>query len=133
MAALTQLRPMLAVTDMRATIEFWTEKLGFTVGASMATQEDAPPFWCNLQRDAVAVMFTWEPEHTHDDGEIHRSEALLGGSLYFNVDDVDALADELAQRGAIAADERPQTQPHGMREVAVEDPNGFHVLFGQPA
>jgi catechol 2,3-dioxygenase-like lactoylglutathione lyase family enzyme len=123
---------MVVVNDMNETIAFWTEKLGFTVGASMAAADDQPPFWCNLNRDGVSIMFTWEAEHTHDDGEVHRSEAQLAGSLYIDVDDVDAMADELHRRGALPADTRPEDQPHGMREFAVEDPNGFMLLFGRP-
>lgn len=123
---------MLVVNDMRETITFWTEKLGFTLSASMAEADDAPPFWCNLGRDGVSVMFTWEPEHVHDDGEVHRPEARLGGSLYIDVDDVEAVADQLHERGALAPGIRPEDKPHGMREVAVEDPNGFLLYFGQP-
>src|SRR5687767_7614695 len=99
MATLTNLRPMLEVDDMAATIRFWRDVLGFTVTAAMGDPES--PGWCNVTRDGVSVMFSWEPEHTHDDGSSHRSEAGLAGSLYFNTDDVDALFAELrAKPGA---------------------------------
>lgn len=130
--ALTNCRAMLAVDDMAATIRYWTEVLGFTVTAQVPEDTDGPPGWCNLSRDGVSIMFTWEPEHSHEDGSTHRSEAGLEGSLYFNTDDVDALWRELTAKeetGPIAA---PANQPHGMREIHLEDPNGFHILFGQP-
>ena len=123
---------MLVVDDMTATISFWTEQLGFTVTASMAESDGSPPFWCNLARDGVAVMFSWEAEHTHEDGEVHRSIASLAGALYVDVDDVDAMAEELRARGAIDAEDAPVDRPHGMRELAVTDPNGFEIVFGQP-
>jgi uncharacterized glyoxalase superfamily protein PhnB len=132
MPAVTRLRPMLVVNDMNETMAFWTEKLGFTVNASMAAADGQPPFWCNLGRNDVSVMFTWEAEHTHDDGEVHRSEAQLAGSLYIDVDDVDAMADELHRLGALPSGTQPEDQPHGMREFAVEDPNGFTIYFGHP-
>lgn len=130
--ALTNLRPMLAVNDMVSTQKFWTEVLGFTVTNEMSFGEGQPPGWCNLARDGVAIMFTWEPEHTHDDGTSHGSEAALGGSLYFNVEDVDALHNELRAKPGIGEIGSPADQPHGMREFLVQDPNGFAVFFGQP-
>ena len=130
--ALTNLRPMLAVNDMSATLRYWTEVLGFAVTAQMDGEGDAPPGWCNLTRDTISIMFTWEPEHTHDDGEVHRSEASLGGSLYFNTDDVDSLLAEFRAKGDVGEIQGPVDQPHGMREIALTDPNGFHIYFGQP-
>lgn len=129
---LTALRPMLDVDDMVATMSFWTKVLGFTVTSEMSFGPDQPPGWCNLTRDGVSIMFSWEPEHSHDDGTSHRSEAGLAGSLYFNTDDVDALYEELRQKPELAGIEPPADQPHGMREVWVEDPNGFRIFFGQP-
>ena len=127
----TLLRPMLAVNDMVATMRFWTEVLGFTVRAEMSFVEGQPPGWCNLARDETQIMFTWEAEHTHEDGTSHGSEAGLAGSLYFNVDDVDALYEELRRKPGIGDIRAPADQPHGMREFVVHDPNGFAVLFGQ--
>jgi len=123
---------MLEVNDMRATIRYWTECLGFTVTAELTGGTGEPPGWCNLARDDVSIMFTWEPEHSHDDGSSHRSEANLAGSLYFNTDDVDALYDELRHRDGVGPIGGPIDRPHGMRELHVEDPNGFQIYFGQP-
>jgi len=131
-ARLTTFRSMLEVNDMEATIRFWRDVLGFAVTAAMGPDGE-PPGWCNLTRDGVSVMFTWEPEHVHDDGSSHRSEAKLGGLLYINTDDVDGLHAELRGKPGMADLMSPVDQPHGMREFAVDDPNGFHVVFGQPA
>ena len=130
MASLTNLRPMLAVDDMAATLRFWRDTLGFAVTAAIGDTDR--PDWCNLTRDGFSIMFTWEDEHTHEDGTSHRSEAQLAGSLYFNTDDVDALFAELSAKPDVGEILGPVTQPHGMREIAVTDPNGFHVYFGQP-
>ncbi len=129
--ALTLLRPMLEVDDMTATIRYWTELLGFTVTSEFANDPNGPPVWCNLSRDEVSVMFTWQPEHAHDDGSTHRSEASLAGSLYFNTGDVDQVFAELRGRPSVGPIDGPANQPHGMREVHIVDPNGFHIYFGQ--
>lgn len=60
----------------------------------------------------------------------HPARPLITGSLYVNVDDVDALAAELA--GKVELSHGPADQPHGMREIGLSDPNGYYLIFGQP-
>ena len=130
--ALTLLRPMLEVDDMAATLRYWTEILGFTVTSEFSPDAAGPPVWCNLSRDDLSIMFTWQPAHSHEDGSTHRSEANLAGSLYFNTDDVDGVFAALGAKDGVGPIDGPADQPHGMREVHIVDPNGFHIYFGQP-
>jgi catechol 2,3-dioxygenase-like lactoylglutathione lyase family enzyme len=126
MTRLVQLRPMLETTDVAATVAFYEDVLGFTCTHRI---EDN---WANVLKDDVRLMFTLL--HTHDDGEEqdheHPSAPIMTGSLYFNVDDVDALAIDLG--GKVALEFVPTTQPHGMRELAICDPNGYFLVFGMP-
>jgi hypothetical protein len=50
--------------------------------------------------------------------------------VYLYVDDVDGLYAELRRRGA-QIQAPPQMAPHGIRELVVEDLNGFRIAFGQ--
>ena len=130
MTRLVQLRPMLDAADLDATVAFYTDVLGFTA-------TDRMEGWVNLLKDDVRLMFN--QLHTHHDhvdqdhadhGHDHPSAPSMTGSLYFNVDDVDALAAELEGRVPLLFG--PVSQPHGMREVGVLDPNGYVLLFGTP-
>src|SRR5262245_20953670 len=124
MARLVRIRPSLVVADMTETLAFWTERLGFSIGAQLGNEGGGPPFWANLVRDDQMLMVSWEAEHVHDDGEVHSSKPALAGGLYFNVDDVGAIWDELVARGAVPPDApRPINRPWGMREMEVTDPN----------
>ena len=134
MPRLTQLRTMLAANDLRETIAFY-ERLGFEcVGRYPEDTEQF--FWCQVARDNVRLMFNWiDPTpHAHEDGEVHAHDPVdpaLAGSIYLDVDDIDALFEEF--KGVV--DEfhfEIDDQPHGMREFAVEDPNGYVLLFGSP-
>ena len=128
MTTLQFLRPMLDVDSIAETIAFYEGKLGFTCTATWGHEPDKPT-WCELQRDGVRLMFTHGEPHTHDDGEVHVHEPALGGSLYINVDDVDELFAEL--KGKIEGFEwEPKDFPHGMREFALPDCNGFLLVFG---
>jgi catechol 2,3-dioxygenase-like lactoylglutathione lyase family enzyme len=131
MATLQLLRSMLNVDSIAETIAFYEGKLGFRCIGTWGEDADKPT-WCQMQRDDVRLMFTHSEPHTHDDGEVHVDEPALGGSLYINVDDTDALFEEF--KPTIEGFEwEPQTFPHGMREFALRDCNGFLLVFGQEA
>ena len=120
---------MLEATSIPETVSFY-ERLGFTLIGSMG-DDPAKPTWCQVKRDNVALMFTWSEPHEHDDGELHSHEPAMAGSLYINVDDVDALFEEF--RPALDEVEwEPETFPYGMRDFGVRDPNGYLLIFGSP-
>ena len=117
MASLTQLRPMIEVQDLDATVAFWRDKLGFSVAATFETT------WCLMARDGLRVMFNLHADdHVHEHGSV---------SLYLDTDDVDGLHAELVRSGAPVQGE-PVTYPWGMRQFAVTDSNGLLIQFGQP-
>jgi catechol 2,3-dioxygenase-like lactoylglutathione lyase family enzyme len=123
------IRPMLEVADVQEAASFYADRLGFEVVGHIEEPGGEWP-WASVRRDGVGLMFT--ERHFHDDGpdEAHPEHPLLTGSLYLNVDDVDAVAEELRGRGVVL-DFGPTDQPHGMREIGVTDPNGYFLLFGQ--
>jgi uncharacterized glyoxalase superfamily protein PhnB len=121
---------MLEANSVPDTVAFYVDVLGFTCNASI-DDGDGNQVWANVGKDGVALMFTGR--HTHDDPEDdhdHPAEPVITGSLYFNVDDVDALAAELD--GKVALEFGPTTMAHGMREIGFSDPNGYFLVFGTP-
>jgi len=48
---------------------------------------------------------------------------------YLDVDDIDALYDELTARGAACTP--PRDQSYGMREIVVTTVDGHRIVFGQ--
>jgi hypothetical protein len=52
--------------------------------------------------------------------------------VYLYVDDLDALHSDLQRRGALIR-QGPFLAPYGIREVVVEDLNGYLLTFGQSA
>jgi catechol 2,3-dioxygenase-like lactoylglutathione lyase family enzyme len=119
------LSPMLLATDLRETIDFYTNVLGFTLEATL---ED-PPTWCSLKRDGVHLMFVWDEPHDHAPGEEHdHPPPTITGVLYLYPDDVPALYAEVKERWPIC--EELGVRPHGMIEFAVLDPNGYRLRFG---
>jgi catechol 2,3-dioxygenase-like lactoylglutathione lyase family enzyme len=121
---LLTLRPMLAVTDLRRTIDFYCGKLGFHCRSTFGD----PAVWCNLERDGVSLMFNAPPAD-----DVRRDVPLRSRDysiFYFNVADVLALRAELAGRGVDVSDLRVTV--YGMKEFEVRDPDGIWLWFGQP-
>ena len=130
MPRLTQLRTSLTAHDLAETVAFY-ERLGFECIGMMG---EPKPFWCQVARDGIALMFNQgDPEpHDHGDGVMHADVPEMSGSIYINVDDVDAL---FAEFKAVIGDfdYEPMTQPYEMREFALRDCNGYFLIFGAPA
>ncbi|MGC3964479.1 MAG: bleomycin resistance family protein [Rhodocyclaceae bacterium] len=110
---------VLAVPDLARTADYFHNVLGFT-----REWQDGDN-WQALARDGVRVMLG------------HCPDALpprdLGDHSYFaylHVDDIDALHTELLGRGALIR-QSPTDKPWGMREMALETPDGHRLMVGQ--
>jgi uncharacterized glyoxalase superfamily protein PhnB len=109
--------PMLTVTAIEPAVAFYRDVLGFRVVSSMEG-------WAAIERDGVEVMFALPNAHTPFDAP------RFTGSLYFRVDDVDALWAQLKDRARV--EYALETFHYGMREFAIRDTSGFLLQFGQP-
>ena len=115
--------PSLLVDDMRRTIEFYVEKLGFTQTGYYPIESD--PEWTELRRDDVAIHFYTDAPHAT------RYSPGCSGTLYFYPDDVAALAEEW--RNKVPFVWGPEVMDYGMREFGIRDPNGYYLAFSEPA
>lgn len=114
-------QPMLHAADLAETMRWWVDVLGFTV---MATWPDAErPTWCALASGPARIMFTNDPS----EGALSPS---LTGSIYLYPADVDACFAHVRARAQTLTE--PRDEAFGMREFALEDPNGYLVKLGQP-
>ena len=70
--------PSLLVADMRRTLEFYVEKLGFTQTGFYPIESD--PEWTEVRRDGVAIHFYVDAPHaTRYYAELQRHAVLLSG------------------------------------------------------
>jgi uncharacterized glyoxalase superfamily protein PhnB len=109
---------VLAVPDLQNSAAYFRDVLGFRV-----LWEDAPD-WRLVERDGVRVMLGHCPR------DMRPSElGSYNWFSYLNVDDLDALYDELTARGAQCTE--PVDKPYGMREIVVTTIDGHRIVFGQ--
>ena len=115
--------PSLLVSDMRRTLEFYVEKLGFTQTGFYPIESD--PEWTELRRDDVAIHFYVDAPHST------RFTPSCSGVFYFHPESVEALAAEW--QGKVPFVWGPEVMDYGMREFGIRDPNGYYLAFTEPA
>jgi catechol 2,3-dioxygenase-like lactoylglutathione lyase family enzyme len=120
--------PLLMVYDMRRSVAFYRDVLGFEVVQTW--QPDGRLYWAMLKLGDAAVMLNAEFE---DDQRPPtpppRREPGHGLILYFGCADVDEAYGHLRANGCEVAS--PQTAHYGMKQVFVSDPDGFELCFQQ--
>jgi catechol 2,3-dioxygenase-like lactoylglutathione lyase family enzyme len=113
--AFHQAVPILNVRDVEASIAYYTEQLAFTD----SWRWGSPPGFGGVSRDQVQVFFCKD------------CQGGPGTWLSIWVDDVDALHDEIAARGADVR-QPPTSFEWGVRELNVADPDGHRIRFSMP-
>lgn len=116
--------PILLVTDVVASADYYRQKVGF----SYENFWGEPPHFCILWRDDFHLMLS----QVHDPQFIvpHYKVVENMWNVYFWVSDVDAMYEELRERGA-HIDYELCDQPYGCREFGIQDPDGYDIAFGQ--
>ncbi len=118
MPELKNVRSVLAVNDLKESVEFYREKLGFTVDFEVDG-------WSFLSRDQFRLMLG------------HCADAVPAREIndhswfaYVIVEAIDDLHREYRDRG-VAHLQDPEDKPWGLREFGVTSPEGHRIVFGQ--
>jgi uncharacterized glyoxalase superfamily protein PhnB len=120
---LKQLTPMLSVSDLRRTMAYYCDQLGFRCTGTFGNPD---PVWCHLERDGVRLMFNQPP--AADMAQLPR-RAKDFQVFYVYPDDVAALHGALRAKGLAVTDLRVTV--YGMKEFELRDPDGYWLWFGQ--
>ena len=120
---LKALVPMLSVVDLRRTIAFYCDELGFRCTGKFG---DADPVWCYLERDGASLMFNQPPAAEMVELPRRAKDFQI---YYFYPEDVVALHQAWAQKGLPVGDLR--MTEYRMREFELRDPDGYWLWFGQ--
>jgi uncharacterized glyoxalase superfamily protein PhnB len=117
--------PTLAVRDMKRTIEFYRDSLGFKLG--ICFPDASNPEYADLSKDGMSLMFI--PAKNMGIG---REEKLgTGVNIYMQIDgEIDEYYRELQGKGVnIAVDIKDE--PYGIRDFTVADTDGYLLTFNQ--
>jgi len=117
---LNALIPMLSVSDLKRTMSFYCDRLGFNVVNTFADR------WCMLSRDNVKLMFNQPPAQEMADATRRAKDFQI---YYFYPKDVVALHDVWKKSGLAVSDLRVTI--YGMKEFELRDPDGYWLWFGE--
>ena len=127
-AVITVAEPQLFVADIKASCDFFTGKLGFTVVFTYGE----PPFYAQVARDAARINLRCVAEPVID-AALRDREELLSASLCV------ATAEEIKQlflafqSAGVTFFQTLRREPWGARNFIVKDPDGNLLLFAGPA
>lgn len=127
MTTFASVTPNLLVRDIDRSTAFYRDVLGFSV---KQTVPDAAPFafvW--LERDGVPVFLN-DPAAVDKDYAGASSRPFGGtATLFFVLTAVDAYYAKVAPHAKVVME--PKTQFYGLREFAIEDPDGHILTFAE--
>jgi len=125
-ASLTQVVPLLGVTDMERSLRFYLDGLGFTLKNKW--EPEGRIRWCWLSRGGASLMLQEFVKEGHGG---RRPEGVLGQgvSICFQCDDAAALYHEFRSRGL---DSSEPFVGNSMWVTCISDPDGYKLDFESP-
>jgi uncharacterized glyoxalase superfamily protein PhnB len=115
MAKLSRIAPEIPVANLRQSIEYYEQKLGFRVVMEMSSRD-----YAIVERDGVAIHLFQDDARAHSPVGMHIFTHQL-----------DELHTELLERGARMAQQIIR-RPWGNRDFRVGDQSGNELKFTEP-
>lgn len=134
---------ILTCRDMKATMAFFRDKLGFELEACWP--DEKAPMWANLMLGSQSVMLgqsmpasaagdfckgdaAAEKRFREIADDMAKNKSGVGIGIYVMVPDVDQYHATISKKG-VAIVSPPKSQFYGIREMTVKDPDGFTFMF----
>ena len=115
--------PLLLVSDISASREFYCRGLGFEV--TRKWEPDGQLAWCWLVLGGAALMLQQAEEE-----DPPKATWAKGVTIYFLCEDAEAVYRGVTDRGVRAT--RPKTAFYGMNQTVATDPDGYVLCFESP-
>lgn len=124
-----QASPVLGVRQVRRAAEYYRDVLGFSLdpvnGVFQPSPDEPDGVYAIVKRPGVWIHFQVRRGDTEQPPRL-----AFERDVYVYVDDLDSVHAEFERRGA-RIQSPPQMAPHGIREMLVEDLNGYRLAFGE--
>ena len=118
-------RTLLNVADIEKSLLFWRDLLGLR--EEQRFDGGGRPVFVLLRSGDVQLMLN---AHGGDPSARRARPHYTEAVFYFGVDSVHALAAELRAKGHDAPE--PESQPYGLDEFVLRDPDGYEIAFTSP-
>ena len=122
-----KLTPNLLVTNVERSLAFYVDTLGCERGM---TVPDASPFvFASVTSEPIEIFLNDAATAVKEYPAFAGKPIGATGTLYIEVEGVDALHDRI--KSTVKVVMPIATQFYGMREFAIEDPDGYVLTFGE--
>jgi catechol 2,3-dioxygenase-like lactoylglutathione lyase family enzyme len=123
--------PLLQVFDMRASVAFYRDVLGFEVVRKH--EPDRHLYWAMLRLGGAVVMLNakFEDDHRPAARPARTPPGHEDVTLYFSCPDDDEAYAHVRATGVDASP--PAITYYGMKQLTIVDADGFRLAFQQPA
>ncbi|HEX4156381.1 MAG TPA: VOC family protein [Acidobacteriaceae bacterium] len=128
---LTSVAAHLYVRDLKASADFFTTRLGFTIDFIYGD----PPFYGQVRRDKALLLLRSMDESffARNEDAIREREAVLSASITLaTADEIEQLFLAFQAAGA-PIHQTLRTEPWQAKTFVVKDPDGNLILFAAPA
>ena len=127
MSVFKKLTPNLLVASVERSLAFYVDTLGFEHGL---TVPDVSPFaFAAVTGGGIEIFFNDAAGAVKEYPGFAGKPIGATGTLFIEVEGVDALHDRLKPRVKIVMP--IETKFYGMREFAIEDPDGYVITFAE--
>jgi uncharacterized glyoxalase superfamily protein PhnB len=127
-ATIVAAEPQLFVANIKASVDFFTQKLGF----AMAFEYGEPPFYAQVKRDGARLNLRCVRSPVVNP-ELRDRDQLLSASMTVDTaNEIKQLFLEF-QSANVTFFQTLKKQPWGARNFIVKDPDGNLLLFAGPA
>jgi catechol 2,3-dioxygenase-like lactoylglutathione lyase family enzyme len=127
-AVIIAAEPELFVTDIKASLDFFTQKLGFAIAFTYGE----PPFYAQVKRDGAQLNLKCLDSPAINPELRDREELLSAAMTVGSADEIKQLFLEF-QSANVAFFQPLKKQPWGARNFIIKDPDGNLLLFAGPA
>jgi lactoylglutathione lyase len=127
MPRFTKLTPNLLVANVERSLAFYIDTLGFARGM---TVPDASPFvFASVTSGAVEIFFNDAATAIQEYPGFAAKPLGATGTMFIETVDVDALHERIESSVKVVMP--LETKFYGMREFAIEDPDGYVITFAE--
>jgi uncharacterized glyoxalase superfamily protein PhnB len=127
-AAIVAAEPQLFVGNIKASLDFFTQKLGFAIAFTYGE----PPFYAQVKRDGARLNLKCVDSPVINPELRDREELLSAAMTVGTADEIKQLFLEF-QSAKVMFFQTLKKQPWGARNFIIKDPDGNLLLFAGPA
>lgn len=122
-----KLTPNLIVNDVSRSRDFYIDVLGFAPG--MSVPDVAPYVFASVTSGSIEIFFNERNVAVQEYPLLSGRAIGATATMFIEVEGIDALHAQLQGRVTVVME--IATQPYGMREFAITDPDGYLITFAE--